>query len=177
MRKTFRYTTLLGLAAVMLLASGCGKLRRKSRTGMEADGAVIGGVTPGGVDVGMLPADRFEDGVPYGAGQFAPVLFAYDSDQVDPMERGKIETVADLMRQDAGLRLIVEGHCDERGSREYNLALGENRALAVRDYLTRLGIEGDRITTKSYGEENPAVMGHDESSWAQNRRAEFMLMQ
>jgi peptidoglycan-associated lipoprotein len=69
----------------------------------------------------------------------------------------------------------VEGNCDERGSNEYNLALGERRALAVRAYLVNLGIDAGRIQTKSLGEERPVALGHDESSWQQNRRAEFQL--
>jgi peptidoglycan-associated lipoprotein len=71
--------------------------------------------------------------------------------------------------------VVIEGHCDERGSREYNLALGERRALAVRAYLVGLGIDATRLQTKSYGEEQPVAMGHDESSWSRNRRAEFVL--
>lgn len=178
MRKTFTYSMLLVLAAVLLLGSGCGKLRRNQKDkDMMADGAVIGGVTAVDLDGAGLGDDRFMDGQPYGAGQFAPVLFAYDSSQVEGPERAKLDPVAAEMQRNAGLSLIVEGHCDERGSREYNLALGEHRALAVRAYLVGLGIEGDRVTTRSYGEENPAEFGHDEESWARNRRAEFMLMQ
>ena len=179
MRKTFTYAMLLTLAAVLLLGSGCSKLRRgKKGSGMLAGDDVIGGVSATDIDTGMLGEDRFMDGQPYGAaGQFAPVFFAYDSSQIDASERSKIDAVADVMTRDRGLSLIVEGHCDERGSREYNLALGEHRALAVRAYLIGLGVEGDRITTKSYGEENPAAYGHDEASWSQNRRAAFMLMQ
>jgi peptidoglycan-associated lipoprotein len=67
----------------------------------------------------------------------------------------------------------IEGHCDERGTQEYNLALGERRALAAREHLTKLGISGDRLITISYGEEVPADLGHDEGAWTQNRRAEF----
>jgi peptidoglycan-associated lipoprotein len=67
----------------------------------------------------------------------------------------------------------VEGHCDERGTQEYNLALGEKRALATREHLIKLGIPADRIITISYGEEMPAIQGGGESAWAQNRRCEF----
>ena len=72
-----------------------------------------------------------------------------------------------------GVRVQIEGHCDERGSDEYNLALGEKRALAVKNYLVSLGVPGDRMSIISYGEEIPLVMGHSEEAWAQNRRAEF----
>jgi len=72
-----------------------------------------------------------------------------------------------------GVRVQIEGHCDERGSDEYNLALGENRALTVKNYLASLGVPADRMSIISYGEEIPLVMGHTEEAWAQNRRAEF----
>ena len=73
--------------------------------------------------------------------------------------------------------MIVEGNCDERGSNEYNLSLGELRAIAIRDYLVSLGIDAQRIQSKSYGEEKPAVAGQGESVWAKNRRGEFAVFQ
>ena len=75
------------------------------------------------------------------------------------------------------MRLEIEGHSDERGSREYNLTLGESRALAVRQYLIDVGVESERIQTKSYGEENPAEFGHDEEAYRLNRRAKFQLFE
>lgn len=103
---------------------------------------------------------------------FTPVLFAYDSSQVSPQEAPKVENVAKyLLKNKDGV--IVEGHTDERGSREYNLALGERRALAVREYLITMGVGAERIQTNSKGEEDPAAFGRDETSWQQNRRAVF----
>jgi peptidoglycan-associated lipoprotein len=81
------------------------------------------------------------------------------------------------MKSTQGAVVQVEGHCDERGSIEYNLALGERRAQSVKNYLTQLGIEASRLSTISYGEEKPAVDGHDEAAWEKNRRAEFTLSQ
>lgn len=104
---------------------------------------------------------------------FAPVMFAYDSSQVNPEEVGKVEAVAGYLKKGKAQGVIVEGHADERGSREYNLALGERRALAIRDYLINLGVDPAIIQTKSYGEEMPEAMGHDEESWRQNRRGVF----
>jgi peptidoglycan-associated lipoprotein len=106
---------------------------------------------------------------------FANVQFAYDSFQVSETEAGKVRAVADYMRSNGSTRLVAEGHCDERGSREYNLSLGEHRALAVRAYLVGLGIEGSRIQTKSLGEEMPLDPGHGENAWWMNRRVEFKL--
>ena len=107
--------------------------------------------------------------------QFGEVYFNYDSYQVSDTELGKIEAAAEYLRRNKKHCLITEGNCDERGSREYNLSLGEHRAQAVRAYLIRLGIDGSRIQTKSYGEENPAAAGHAESAWRLNRRVEFAV--
>ena len=72
---------------------------------------------------------------------------------------------------------MVEGNCDERGANEYNLSLGDLRAISIRDYMVTLGVDAQRIQTKSYGEEKPAVPGHDESAWSKNRRGEFAIFQ
>ncbi|MBT8043227.1 MAG: OmpA family protein [Pontiella sp.] len=106
---------------------------------------------------------------------FSPVYFAYDSSQVNLEEADKCEKVAQYLKRGKGNGVIVEGHADERGSREYNLALGERRALAVRDYLISLGVDPATIQTKSYGEEMPADMGHDEAAWRKNRRSVFAI--
>jgi len=106
---------------------------------------------------------------------FEAVLFGYDSFEVNPAEAGKVEAVAKYLGKGKGAGVIVEGHGDERGSREYNLALGERRALAVRDYLIRLGVDPANIQTKSFGEEMPDSMGHDEAAWRQNRRSVFAI--
>ncbi|MDD4871966.1 MAG: OmpA family protein [Kiritimatiellae bacterium] len=103
------------------------------------------------------------------------VLFAYDSFQITDSEVAKIKAVAEFMKANSGVRLVSEGHCDERGTAEYNMSLGENRALAVRAYLIGLGIDGARIQTKSFGEEKPLETGHNEASWSMNRRVEFGL--
>jgi len=103
------------------------------------------------------------------------VLFAYDSFQITDSEVSKIKAVADYMKSSGSVRLVCEGNCDERGTAEYNISLGENRALAVRAYLIGLGIDGARIQTKSFGEEKPIELGHNEASWSKNRRVEFAL--
>ena len=103
------------------------------------------------------------------------IYFDYDSSQVADSERSKIDTVAQDLKQNDAHAVIIEGNCDERGSNEYNLTLGERRAQAIRAYLAGLGIGADRIQTKSYGEEKPANAGHDEAAWAANRRGEFVL--
>lgn len=107
--------------------------------------------------------------------KFESVLFDFDSSQIAPGERWKIELVADYMRRNPGTRTVLEGHCDERGSGEYNMALGERRSLATRAYLVGLRVDSSRMTTKSYGEEKPLDSGHTETSWRVNRRVEFVV--
>jgi peptidoglycan-associated lipoprotein len=104
-----------------------------------------------------------------------PVFFGYDSDTLDDGARAAMTTNAEVLRQHATWMITIEGHCDERGTAEYNLALGERRALAVKNYMISLGIAASRLETVSYGSEFPFVDGHDEAYWAQNRRAHFML--
>lgn len=105
--------------------------------------------------------------------QLETVYFDYDSHTLSPVARQTLERNAGLLRQEAGLAVIVEGHCDERGSDEYNLALGELRATTVKGYLVTLGVAAERLKAISYGEERPAVSGNDEAAWAKNRRAAF----
>ncbi len=131
-----------------------------------------------GEDGSLVSGARFEDTCQAVQGvKFAPVYFAFDSYALPPSEISKVEQVAQDLKTNAGHVLVVEGHCDERGSNEYNLSLGENRAQAVRSYLVNLGISGDRIQTRSYGEEKPAVAGSGEEVWRLNRRGEFALFQ
>lgn len=104
------------------------------------------------------------------------VYFAYDRSTIGSGERAKIETLADYMKERPNTYVIIEGHCDVRGSEEYNRALGERRALSVRDYLVSLGIRADRIQTVSYGEERPVIPNATtEAQHARNRRAEFII--
>ena len=106
---------------------------------------------------------------------FAPdVYFQYDEATLSDETRDHLSRNADLLKGAPQLVLIIEGHADERGTNEYNLALGERRAQAVQQYLSSYGVDIGRITVLSYGEEKPSVEGGDESSWSKNRRAEFV---
>ncbi|MEW6305115.1 MAG: OmpA family protein [Verrucomicrobiota bacterium] len=104
------------------------------------------------------------------------VYFDFDKAVVKASERPKVQVVAERLRQDSQNKLMIYGHCDERGTEEYNRALGERRALALREYLITLGIGPDRVFTRSYGEDKPALEGHDEAAWSKNRRGEFILL-
>lgn len=99
------------------------------------------------------------------------VFFAYDKFDLSADARRTLERQATWLKQYASVRLTVEGHADERGTREYNLALGERRANAAKDYLVALGVPAARLTTVSYGKERPAVLGSNEAAWSQNRRS------
>ncbi|MBB5984244.1 peptidoglycan-associated lipoprotein Pal [Sphingobium lignivorans] len=99
------------------------------------------------------------------------ILFDTDKSDIDDEDRAVLRSQAEWLMRYPNKRITVEGHCDERGTREYNLALGERRANAAKNYLAALGIDAGRITTISYGKERPVALGSDEASWAQNRRA------
>ena len=108
---------------------------------------------------------------------FEPVYFGFDSTVVPQGELGKIDAVAQHLTEKTDRVVVVEGHCDDRGSNEYNMSLGENRAIIIRNYLVQNGISADHIQTRSYGEEKPAAVGSDESAWSRNRRGEFAIFQ
>lgn len=103
------------------------------------------------------------------------VPFQLDSFALSEEARETLDSKIVWLRANPGERIIVEGHCDERGTQEYNLALGDRRANAAKKYLTDSGITEDRITTISYGEEQPLDPGHNEAAWAQNRRVQFLI--
>ena len=99
------------------------------------------------------------------------VLFGYDSSELDDDDRSVLDNQAKFLNQNPSLKVTIEGHCDERGTREYNLALGEKRASAVKDYLISIGINSERISVVSYGKERPQVLGSNKAAWSMNRRS------
>lgn len=105
---------------------------------------------------------------------FPVVYFPYDSNEIVATELKKIEQVATYLKQYTTLLLIVEGHCDQRGTEEYNRSLGERRANMIREHLENAGVEKNRIRTVSYGKDRPAVEGNGESAWGKNRRGELL---
>jgi peptidoglycan-associated lipoprotein len=167
MRKSHWFTIVVLALVGSLFIIGCGP-----RKGGRRAGDNIGGSTElGGEGLALRPGElQILTSVKY-----EPVFFDYDSAQIRESERTKLEAVADYLKKNAGVGVIIEGNCDERGSADYNLALGERRALAARAYLAGLGIDGANIQTKSYGEEKPVNAGHDESAWRLNRRDDFVF--
>ena len=187
-----KFSTILAVTAVAfaMVTTGC----RYNKAGAEgADDAALNGagVSDFGSDVddvdvsgqsGSLDAiaegGRFEDLYTRCTDvSFAPVYFGFDSTVVPQGELGKIDAVAQHLTDNGNRVVVVEGNCDERGSNEYNLVLGENRAIIIRNYLVQCGIDASRIQTRSFGEEKPAVDGHDEGAWALNRRGDFAIYQ
>jgi peptidoglycan-associated lipoprotein len=104
------------------------------------------------------------------------IYFNFDSAALSDAARASLSKNYELLAKQPSVKLQIEGNCDERGSDEYNLALGERRAKAAKDYLVNLGVPADRISVISYGEEKPADAGHDEAAWAKNRRDEFVII-
>jgi len=102
------------------------------------------------------------------------VYFAFDSSAVDDENRAIVEAHAAYLAANKGIKVVLEGHADERGTREYNLALGERRAQAVERMMKLLGVSADRVKVVSYGEEKPVAMDHNEAAWALNRRVEIL---
>jgi peptidoglycan-associated lipoprotein len=173
------------LALAMLGTTGCLKKKKKGAA-LDPNAAysdqMIIGYNPDGTPIYGSAADADAlagrtDAAEIPAGQFEAVRFDYDSPSLNPSEQGKIDAVVSYLQANPTHGVIVEGHCDERGSNEYNLALGERRALAVRAAMISAGVDGARVQTRSYGEERPVAFGHDEGSWSLNRRAEFIFTQ
>ena len=105
----------------------------------------------------------------------SPIYFDFDKSTLKPPARANLAKKAKWLRANPKFSVLIEGHCDEQGTNEYNLALGERRASGAAKYIEGLGISPARVSTVSYGEERPAVRGQDEEAWAKNRRAEFRL--
>lgn len=106
----------------------------------------------------------------------AMIHFDFDKSNIRPDDAGMLDQKVAILNANPDLHIRISGHCDERGSDEYNLALGNRRSTAAKNYLVSHGIDASRIETASYGEERPVAMGHDEDSWAQNRRDEFEIL-
>ncbi len=191
---------------ILLAATACTGQRAVRLTDIPGSSATVGGggttppVGPGGPGTTIPPVgpgttippgpqgpfentntsglDRFADAVANRAFfQSQTVTFDFDSATVKANQQKKVDDVAKHLKSKPADLLLIEGHCDERGTEEYNRSLGERRALALRDALGKLGVNGDRIRTLSFGEDKPADPGHTEAAWDKNRRGEFVLLE
>jgi peptidoglycan-associated lipoprotein len=156
------------VAAVALALSACESAPEETAdTGAQTTTTTTTGAAP---TTQVVPGSR-EDLVQQVGDR---VFFALDSSELSSDARNTVERLAAWMQANPDVSLTIEGHADERGTREYNLALGERRANSVRQYLIALGVAPTRLGTISYGKERPAVLGSNEAAWAQNRRAVFV---
>ncbi len=168
--------------AILLLAStamvaGCGK-KKVETLPPAAEGTDYGNppVDPNAGAGQILPGSQ-EDFLQSVGQSGDRVLFDTDRFNIDAQDQATLQSQAQWLARYPNTRVTVEGHADERGTREYNLALGERRANAAKNYLTSVGVDAARIQTVSYGKERPSAMGSDEQSWAQNRRAVTVTVQ
>ena len=170
MRKSLTFILLVFLGATLVACGGKKGVKDDASASVEDRG-----VSAKGMDQGV---DAY--GRPIGSGEAGDLLsqrkiyFEFDSATVDEQSRAIIEAHANYLVNNPNVKLVLEGHADERGTREYNLALGERRALAVSNFMGALGISLDRVQNVSYGEERPESVGHDESSWRLNLRVEIL---
>jgi peptidoglycan-associated lipoprotein len=110
------------------------------------------------------------------SGPMVPVYFGFDSSKIEGEQVQRIETNAEFIKKNPSVMIRIEGNCDPRGTQEYNLALGERRAQNAKRYLVNLGVNAEQLNTVSFGEEKLLLFGHDEISWAQNRRDDFVIV-
>ncbi|MCH7861965.1 MAG: peptidoglycan-associated lipoprotein Pal [Proteobacteria bacterium] len=162
-----KITTGLVLGIALLATAGCAK--KRDATTIPPAPSETGPVNTGEGDSDTVAApinEQFRREV-----SSDTVHFAFDQYDIDPEARAILDSQAQWLTSHPNTRITIEGHCDERGTREYNLALGDRRANAAKNYLASRGISPARITTISYGKERPIALGSDDASWAQNRRA------
>jgi peptidoglycan-associated lipoprotein len=186
---TFRQGAIVALLLVAIVAGGCGKKKQPATISGPASTSPPAVTTP---ESG--PPQRVEEPTPVAQptleedaiggrslddlnrdSPLKPAFFGLDSADLDAQGQAAVQSNAELLKKYASWAITIEGHCDERGTAEYNLALGERRAVTVKTYLVSLGISPDRLRTVSYGKEFPFDPGHSEDAWSKNRRAHFVI--
>jgi len=166
--------TVVGVAVLALAVVVCPGCKKKApKPGVPTVEPVEPGEGPEYALSEAPPITDFKE--PENKEVFQDVHFDFDRSDVKPADRPILEGIAKYLKDNAGIYLLIEGHCDERGTNEYNLALGERRALNTRAFLAGLGVEQERMVTVTYGEEDPLDPGHTEDAWAKNRRAHFKV--
>ena len=171
MKPLIRWTAIVSLAVVAAIAAGCAKKAQEAPptpppAPAQAETPPTPPPTPPTPPPAPEPVVTKVD--------FEPAFFDFDSFALRDDARSVLDRDARMLRDNMGTSVTIEGHCDERGTVEYNQALGERRAQAARDYLVSAGIDASRIQIISYGKERPFAEGHDESAWQQNRRAHLV---
>ncbi len=164
------YVKLLSLFAAVVLVAACETAPKETSA---ASGIGRAGLNSGGTVTGtgsVRPGSQEDLASLGGQGTGDRVFFQYDRSDLTPEGRATLDRQAAWLKQYGQVTVTIEGHTDERGTREYNIGLGNRRATAVRNYLSALGVDGNRVAIISYGKERPSVLGDDDHSWAQNRR-------
>lgn len=176
MKKVLAFLLVGSIAVVFALSlSGCGSKEEVMEDITIEPEAVedIEGVVEGDIALDEVPEETIY--IEPLSKAFADINFEFDQYRVLDRDVATLEDVAGWLRENPEARVLIEGHCDERGTNEYNMALGEQRALAARRYLVGLGIDSGRLTTISYGEERPIAFGSTEDAWSENRRGHFAV--
>ncbi len=167
-----RVSKLLSVAAIVLSMTACSSMKAGK------GGANVGNEAEEKYRIASENLEPFAaiPGSKTGAKASDRVFFAYDSSSLSPTALKTLERQAGWLKKHSDVKVTVEGHCDERGTREYNLALGSRRANAAKNQLVKLGVASSRLSTISYGKERPAVTGSNSAAWAENRRAVTVLL-
>lgn len=159
------------LCVSVMTLSGCGSKTETDEAVKPVDtGEAMGAVESLDSEPRGISEGRTSEGM-------LPVYFNYDSSDIKSDQVPRIEVNAEFSKSNPDLPIRIEGNCDSRGTNEYNMALGERRALSAKKYLANLGVDETKLTTVSYGEERILLHGHDELSWSQNRRADFVVVE
>ncbi len=186
MQSLFRWCGWVGCSLLIVVFLSACPARQSPRT-PDAPPALTPSSQQSGFDISTAPDEdplsdpgrrvetRIADG-PQTGGELQDIRFDYDAFDLSPTAREVLQTNADWLRRNPTARVEIEGHCDNRGTVEYNLALGSERARSAYDYLVSLGIASDRLSTISYGEEAPLCAEDSEACWRQNRRAHFLII-
>lgn len=170
---TTRTTAMVTLCAILIALSGCPS--KKKGPGAGGEDGMGGGMGEEGLSGSSL--SRAQKGLgPEEDGPLKDVHFGYDSADIDPGERDRLAQNVEWLRQNARAKIELEGHCDSRGTIEYNLGLGAKRAKAVKDYLVGQGVGADRLSTISYGKELPLCQEEADACWARNRRVHAVIL-
>ncbi|MBE9557070.1 MAG: peptidoglycan-associated lipoprotein Pal [Proteobacteria bacterium] len=163
---------LLGLMAALLLVASCGTDTTEGETAQAGGEEVAPPPPPPAPSVAPAPMDPQEYLVVNVGDR---IFFDFDKSDLRPDAIDQLNRQADFLKMNGAISVVIEGHCDERGTREYNLALGDRRASSAEQYLQSMGVDGGRVETISYGKERPAVLGSNEDAWGQNRRAVMVV--
>jgi peptidoglycan-associated lipoprotein len=159
------------IGAAMIVLAGCSSKSAVSTSGDSAGAGTQSGV---GAGVGVESGAGAGSGAAVSGSVLGDIFYDFDSSALSPDAQEQLKQNAVWMQKHSLPSVTIEGHCDERGTDEYNIALGERRADAAKKYLITLGADGKRLSTVSYGEERPFDPGHNEDAWAKNRRAHFV---